>query len=126
MGKSKNAKWISYEEVLDFLKWQFGEEFADQQIQLFHIKEKVGGNEMNQFIKTCDSIYGGTSCIYRFVNPNQIVEVHITHTEREVNVEALLTSGQRVLILEIEDLEKLVGEKYTEEIREAIKELTHE
>ena len=38
MGKSKNTKWISYEEVLDFLKWQFGEEFADQQIQLFHTK----------------------------------------------------------------------------------------
>ena len=78
---------------------------------------------MKQFIKVCDSIYGGLSCIYRFVNPNQIVEVHITHTDHEVNVEAILTSGQRVILLEKEDLVELVGENYTKEIMDAIKKL---
>ena len=79
---------------------------------------------MKQFIKVCDSIYGGSSCIYRFVNPNQIVEVHITaHTQREVNVEALLTSGQRVLLLEKGDLIELVGTDYAKEIMEAINKL---
>lgn len=81
---------------------------------------------MPKFIKVCDSIYGGRSCIYRFVNINQIAEVHITHTQHEVNVEALLTSGQRVIILEKEDLVESVGENYTKEIMEAIKELTNE
>lgn len=81
---------------------------------------------MKQFIKVCDSIYGGSSCIYRFVNPNQIVEVHITHTQHEVSVEALLTSGQRVLLLEKEDLVELVGETYAKEIMEAISELCEE
>lgn len=46
---SKNTKWISYEEVLDFLKWQFDEDFADQQIQLFHVvKGKINGNKRNR------------------------------------------------------------------------------
>ena len=81
---------------------------------------------MKQFIKACDSIYGSSSCIYRFVNPNQIVEVHITHTEREVNVEALLTSGQRVILLEKEHLIELVGEIHAKEIAKAIKELGEE
>lgn len=75
---------------------------------------------MKQFIKTCDSIYGGVSCIYRYINPNQIVELHIEQTQHEVTVEALLTSGQRVIVLDAGDLEQLVGEKYTKEIREKI------
>ena len=78
------------------------------------------------FIKMCDSIYGGTSCIYRFVNPNQIVELHINHTQHEVNVEAVLTSGQRVIFLDKEDLIKLVGENYTKEIMDAIDKLCME
>ena len=78
---------------------------------------------MKQFIKTCDSIYGGRSCIYRFVNPNQIVELHITHSEREVNVEAVLTNGERVIILNKDDLVELVGEKHTNEILEAMEKL---
>ena len=81
---------------------------------------------MKQFIKMCDSLYGARTCIYRFVNPNQIVEVHITHTQHEVNVEALLTSGQRMIVLHKEDLVDLVGENYTQEIMDAIKELTNE
>lgn len=48
------------------------------------------------------------------------MELHIEQTMHEVTVEALLTSGQRVLILDAEDLEQLVGEKYTKEIREKI------
>ena len=35
----KKSKWIPYDETLDFLRWQFDEDFADQQIQLFHTKE---------------------------------------------------------------------------------------
>lgn len=35
----KQQKWIPYEEVLEFLKWQFDEEFADQQINLFNVVE---------------------------------------------------------------------------------------
>ena len=81
---------------------------------------------MTQFIKVCDSIYGGSSCIYRFVNPNEIVEVHISQSQREVCVEALLTSGQRVILLEKEDLIKLVGENHTKEIMEAINDLCNE
>lgn len=78
------------------------------------------------FIKMCDSIYGGTSCLYRFVNPEQIVELHITHTEREVNVEAVLTSGRRVIFLNKEDLVEIVGEDYTKEIMKAIEKLCME
>ena len=44
-----NTKWIAYDEVLDFLKWQFDEDFADQQINLFHIvKGKINGNKRNK------------------------------------------------------------------------------
>ena len=83
-------------------------------------------NRQKHFIKVCDSIYGASSCIYRFVNPNQIVEIHITHSQREINVEALLTSGQRVLLLESEDIIELVGENYAKEIQQAIKELVEQ
>ena len=38
-SKKKCQKWVSYEEVLEFLKWQFDEDFADQQINLFHVVE---------------------------------------------------------------------------------------
>lgn len=44
-----NTKWISYDEVLDFLKWQFDDDFADQQIQMFHVvKGKINGNKRNK------------------------------------------------------------------------------
>lgn len=44
-----NTKWISYDEVLDFLKWQFDDDFADQQIQMFHVvKGKINGNKRNR------------------------------------------------------------------------------
>lgn len=44
-----NTKWISYDEVLDFLKWQFDDDFADQQMQLFHVvKGKINGNKRNR------------------------------------------------------------------------------
>lgn len=44
-----NKKWIAYDEVLDFLKWQFDEDFADQQMQLFHIvKGTINGNKSNR------------------------------------------------------------------------------
>ena len=81
---------------------------------------------MKAFIKACDSIYGGSSCIYRFVNPYQIVELHITHTQREVQVEMLLTSGQRVILLYDEDLVDLVGEEQANEIIKAIIEIKKE
>lgn len=84
------------------------------------------GDLAKMFIKMCDSLYGSTTCIYRFVNVNQIVEVHITHTDREINVEAVLTNGQRMLFLKKEDLERVVGTIYSNEIMEAIKELTNE
>lgn len=46
---TKSNKWIAYEEVLDFLKWQFDEDFADQQIQTFHVvKGKIYGNKRNR------------------------------------------------------------------------------
>ena len=38
-------KYIPYDEVLEFLKWQFDEEFADQQINLFHTIEISEPNE---------------------------------------------------------------------------------
>lgn len=44
-----NTKWVAYDEVLDFLKWQFDDDFADQQMQLFHvIKGKINGNKRNR------------------------------------------------------------------------------
>lgn len=44
-----NTKWIAYDEVLDFLKWQFDEGFADQQINLFHIvRGKINAYKRNQ------------------------------------------------------------------------------
>ena len=44
-----NSKWIAYDEVLDFLKWQFDEDFADQQINLFHVvKGKINVSKRNK------------------------------------------------------------------------------
>lgn len=46
---TNNTKWVAYDEVLDFLKWQFDDDFADQQIQLFHVvKGKINGNKRNK------------------------------------------------------------------------------
>ena len=81
---------------------------------------------MRQFIRVCDSLYGGRSCIYRYVNPKQIVEVHTTQTQYEVNVEALLTSGQKVIILHKNDLSILVGDEYAKEILKEVEKLLNE
>ena len=81
---------------------------------------------MKQLIKMCKSSYGGRTCIYHYVNPNQIVEIHVETTENEVNVEALLTSGQRMIILLKEDLIDLVGEDYAQEIMKKIEETIEE
>lgn len=44
-----NTKWVAYDEVLDFLKWQFDDDFADQQMQLFHVvRGKINGNQRNR------------------------------------------------------------------------------
>lgn len=38
-------KYIPYDEVLEFLKWQFGDDFADQQINEFKTIEIIGYGE---------------------------------------------------------------------------------
>ena len=46
---TSNTKWVAYDEVLEFLKWQFDEDFADQQMQLFHVvKGRINGNKRNR------------------------------------------------------------------------------
>lgn len=77
---------------------------------------------MTQFIKICDSLYGNRTCIYRYVNVNQIVELHIEQTQTEINVEATLTNGKRVIILDRKSLKDLVGETKINEIISELKE----
>lgn len=43
-------KFIKYEDVLEFLKWQFDEEFADQQINLFQTYEMEVKGETDETI----------------------------------------------------------------------------
>ena len=62
---------------------------------------------MALFIKTCESSYGNRTEIYHYVNVNQIIEIHVEKTQSEMNVEATLTNGMRVIIMYYEDLEKL-------------------
>lgn len=81
---------------------------------------------MSEFIKVCESRYGRTTCIYYYVNPNQIVELHIEQDEYEVNVEASLTNGQRVILLDKKDLVALVGEEKSKEIIIKMEELAKE
>lgn len=46
---ANNTKWVAYDEVLDFLKWQFDDDFADQQMQLFHVvRGKINVNKRNK------------------------------------------------------------------------------
>lgn len=46
---SQNKKWIAYQEVLDFLKWNFTEEFALKEIKGFHVVEgKIYENKRNR------------------------------------------------------------------------------
>ncbi len=81
---------------------------------------------MKQFIKVCDSLYGNRTCIYRYINVNQIVELHIEQTHNEVNVEATLTNGKRVIILDRKSLQDLVGDeidKITEKINDIFNEM---
>lgn len=81
---------------------------------------------MNKFILTCESRYGSQTGIYHYVNPNQVVEIHIASSSQEINVEAKLTSGLEVIILSYSDLYDLVGEDNAKEIREKIEEEINE
>lgn len=81
---------------------------------------------MSNFIKVCESRYGNRTCIYHYVNVNQIVELHIEQTQTEINVEATLTNGMRVIILDRKSLKDLVGDevdKIATEINEIKSEL---
>ena len=75
-----------------------------------------------EMIKVCQSRYGGTTGIYSYINPNQIVDITIAESQYEINAEALLTNGNRVLFLYNSDLEKILGEENAKEMLEEIEE----
>lgn len=77
---------------------------------------------MIKLIKVCASRYGGETCIYSYINPNYIVELGIVQTQHEINVEALMSNGDRVIILYKNDLKEIVGEERYNEIMEEIEE----
>ena len=78
---------------------------------------------MKQFIKVCESRYGASTCIYHYINPNQIVELHIEKSQYEINVEATLTNGMKVIIIYKDDIVFLVGVENWEEISQEIEEI---
>ena len=69
-------------------------------------------------IKVCLSRYGKTTGIYRYINPNYIIQLHREDSEYESNIEAELVNGEKVIILDDEDLLRLVGPKYYDELKE--------
>lgn len=81
---------------------------------------------MKQFIRVCESLYGNRTCIYKYINVNQIVELHIEQSETEINVEATLTNNERVIILNGNDLGELVGEDERTKIARTIDEIIKE
>ena len=78
---------------------------------------------MKQFIKVCESRYGASTCIYHYINTNQIVELHIEKSQYEINVEATLTNGMKVIIIYKDDIVFLVGVENWEEISQEIEEI---
>lgn len=75
-----------------------------------------------EMIKVCQSRYGGITGIYSYINPNQIVDISIVESQYEINAEALLTNGNRVLFLYKSDLKKILGEENAKEMLEEIEE----
>jgi len=49
--KKQYIKCIPYDEVLNFLKWQFDEDFVDQQINLFHVVKGIKPQEKRGIMK---------------------------------------------------------------------------
>ena len=78
---------------------------------------------MKQFIKVCESRFGASTCIYHYINTNQIVELHIEKSQYEINVEATLTNGMKVIIIYKDDIVSLVGVENWEEISQEIEEI---
>ena len=62
-----------------------------------------------KFFKVCESNYGGTTCIYHYINPNQIVSFKISYGSHEVCVEAVLTNNMRVILMNKDDVVSLIG-----------------
>ena len=78
---------------------------------------------MKQFIKVCESRYGASTCIYHYINPNQIVELHIEKSQYEINVEATLTNGMKVIIIYSADMESLIGEEEWGKMKQILEEM---
>ena len=62
-----------------------------------------------KFFRVCESIHGGTSAIYHYINPNQIVSLQISYGSHEVCIEALLTNNMRVIFMNKDDVVSLIG-----------------
>lgn len=77
---------------------------------------------MIKLVKACASQYGARTCIYSYINPNYIVELGIVQTQHEINIEALMSNGDRVIIMYKDDLKEIVGEERYNEIMEEIEE----
>ena len=77
--------------------------------------------EIMKFVRVCESRYGGRSCIYHYINLNQIVEFHISTTDNEICIEATLTNGMRV-ILGDNEIQELLSETECKKLKEQIDE----
>lgn len=64
-----------------------------------------------KFFRVCESSYGGTSAIYHYINPNQIVSLHISYCTCEVCIEAVLTNNMRVILMNKDDVVSLIGDE---------------
>ena len=74
-----------------------------------------------KIVRVCESRYGGPTCIYHYINLNQIVEFHVSATDYVVCIEATLTNGMRV-ILGDEAIQRLLSETDCKKLKEQIDE----
>ena len=64
-----------------------------------------------KFFRVCESSYGETTCIYHYINPNQIVSFKISYGSHEVCIEAVLTNNMRVILMDKDYVVSLIGDE---------------
>ena len=81
---------------------------------------------MKKFFRVCESRYGGTSAIYHYINPDQIVSLHISYCTTEVCIEAILTNNMRVIFMNRDDVVSLIGEEENQKLLDEMVEYAEE
>lgn len=75
---------------------------------------------MEKFIEVCESYYGSPSCIYHYINPNQVMSFCIVRSEKSKTIELKLVDGRYMVLLHKTDLKVFVEEEDAERIMRAI------